>query len=132
MLRLLDDISNSKSCGPDNISRILLKTFKEYIATSLTSIFAYSLKSGSLPSIWKEAKVIAIRKKNSRHFSNNYQPITLTCILCKLLEHISNHIHKYLDQNNLLSQSLHGFRSGKSGSWFILLMTLRITKNKIL
>lgn len=63
VLKLLDDVDVSKSCGPDDIAGILLKTFSEVIATSLTDFFNYSLTSGCLPNIWKEAKVTAIHKK---------------------------------------------------------------------
>ena len=55
-----------------------------------------------------------LHKKSSRHVPNNYRPVPLTCILCKLLEHIiSSHIHLFLEQNQLLNDSQHGFRSGR-------------------
>ena len=93
VLKLLRDIDVSKSCGPDNIPGILLNTLANCIADSVTALFNYSLTTGSLPNIWKEAKVTAIFKKGSRHCPNNYRPISLTCILCKLVEHIiSSHI----------------------------------------
>ena len=36
VLKLLDDIDVSKFCGQDGIAGILLKTFSEFITTSLT------------------------------------------------------------------------------------------------
>ena len=115
VLELLMGVNVSKSCGPDNITGILLKTFADCIASSLTDIFNYSLTTGCLPDIWKEANISAVYKKGSRHSPDNYRPISLTCIMCKLLEHIiSGHIHTFLDSNNILVDSQHGFRSGRS------------------
>ena len=42
----------------------------------------------------------------------NYRPISLTCILCKLLEHIvTSTVVKHLDQNKILYDLQHGFRA---------------------
>ena len=44
----------------------------------------------------------------------NYRPV-LTCVCCKLLEHIIySHVMAHLQTNNLLSVNQHGFRSGFS------------------
>lgn len=115
VLKLLQGLKVSKSCGPDNVTGILLKTFADCVTASLTNIFSYSLDTGLLPDVWKKAKVIAIHKKGSRHSPNNYRPISLTSIVCKLLEHIvSSHINQYLQQNDLLVDAQHGFRKGRS------------------
>ena len=43
------------------------------------------------------------------------RPISLTCILCKLLEHIiTSTVVKHLDQNKILYDLQHGFRAKKS------------------
>jgi len=115
VLDLIKNIDSSKSCGPDNITGVLLKTFATCIVFSLTSIFQYSLASNTLPDIWRLAKVKPIFKKGSRHLPNNYRPVSLTCITCKLLEHIiSSHLHQYLEKKNILADCQHGFRSGRS------------------
>ena len=42
----------------------------------------------------------------------NYRPISLTCISCKVLEHIiTSNTMTHLDKTNLLFQNQHGFRS---------------------
>ena len=115
VLNLLKSINTSKCCGPDGIPGILLKTFAKCIVTSLASIFQYSLLTGTLPDIWKQAKVKPIFKKGSRNLPGNYRPVSLTCITCKLLEHVINkHIHSHLDKHNILADSQHGFRSLRS------------------
>lgn len=45
----------------------------------------------------------------------NYRPISLTCSVCKVLEHvIAKHINDFLDNHNLLTNGQHGFRRGFS------------------
>ena len=45
----------------------------------------------------------------------NYRPISLTCVPCKLLEHIvCSNIMAHLDEYNLLSDRQHAFRKGHS------------------
>ena len=41
----------------------------------------------------------------------NYRPVSLTCVPCKLLEHIvCSNIMSHLDENKLLSDRQHAFR----------------------
>ena len=43
--------------------------------------------------------------------AENYRPISLTCIPCKILEHIlCSHIRSHLDERGALSPANHGFR----------------------
>ena len=45
----------------------------------------------------------------------NYRPISLTAVLCKLMESfLRDHVMKHLVDNNLLSRKQHGFISGRS------------------
>jgi len=45
----------------------------------------------------------------------NYRPVSLTCVCCKLLEHIvCSHIHAHLDKYNILTPMQHGFRKRHS------------------
>ena len=56
-------------------------------------IFEKSLKDGILPNCWKEATVIAIHKKGSKRDVRNYRQVSLTSVICKMLEVIiKNHI----------------------------------------
>ena len=45
----------------------------------------------------------------------NYRPVSLTCVPCKLLEHIvCSNIMAHLDEYKLLSDRQHAFRKGHS------------------
>ena len=44
-----------------------------------------------------------------------YRPVSLTCITCKLFEHIiCKHILAHLEDHKILTDLQHGFRSGRS------------------
>ena len=62
---LLNQISASKACGPDNIPNWLLKDFSDNLAIPLCKIINSSLAEKQLPNIWKCANVTPI-PKNSR------------------------------------------------------------------
>lgn len=45
----------------------------------------------------------------------NYHPISLTCILCKVMEYIVlSHMWAHLNTNNIILHHQHGFQSGLS------------------
>ena len=47
--------------------------------------------------------------------AGNYRPVSLTCILCKIMESIlKDGIVEHLERHNLLRDSQHGFMAGKS------------------
>ena len=44
-----------------------------------------------------------------------YRPVSLTCICCKILEHVvHHHIITHLEELNILSEAQHGFREDRS------------------
>ena len=81
----------------------------------VTSLFQKSLDSGTVPPIWKDANVAPAYKKGERSNPANYRPISLTCILCKTLEHIvASSITKHLSKLNIFYELQHGFRVKRS------------------
>ena len=54
-------------------------------------------------------------KKVKKSAAANYRPISLTCILCKVMEHIiASNIVKHLDSHGLMYDLQHGFRERRS------------------
>lgn len=130
VLVLLEDLDEKKSGGPDLLSCKILKLFAVLIAPCLTKIFQYSISSLAIPSIWKVAKIKPIFKKGSKHMPTNYRPISLTCVTSKILEHIvSTTIHTHLDSNNILTDSQHGFRNGRSCDTQLVYTLNELTSN---
>ena len=113
--KLLLSLDPHKAPGPDGLTPKLLKTVAEEITPSVTLLYKASYLSGQLPSDWKLAYVSPIFKKGERYKASNYRPISLTCILCKLMEHIiTSHLMTHLESNQILSESQHGFRRQRS------------------
>ena len=112
---LLSNLDPHKAPGPDGIPPRLLKETSSSIAPVLTLIYKASLNQGKLPSDWKRAFVVPIFKKGSQTDPSNYRPISLTCICCKLLEHIiSSAISTQANHHNIICKQQHGFRKNRS------------------
>ena len=78
-------------------------------------IFQRSIDHGKFPNDWLSANVSCILKKGDKHAAENYRPVSLTSVPCKLLEHIiCGHMMKHLEKHNVLTSLNHGFRSGYS------------------
>ena len=85
----------------------LLKMVSSELAPALTFLFQQSFDTGSVPTQWKQALVSAIYKSGSKADPSNYRPISLTCISCKIMEHIVlSHMAKHLNKNNILTRRL--------------------------
>ena len=111
----LDKLNKYKSPGPDNIVPLILKNVQNAVIEHLVQIFNYSINSNFIPEDWKLANVTPIYKKGNKNMAGNYRPISLTSVIGKLLENIiTNHIRNYLEVNNLISDSQHGFRKKRS------------------
>ena len=80
----LKNLNVNKSAGPDNIHPRILKEACDVLALPLKIIFENSFKQNKLPSDWITANISAIFKKGSKLEVNNYRPISLTCICCKI------------------------------------------------
>ena len=89
---LLNDLQSHKACGPDGIPPCLLKETANNVAPALSLTYTASLTQGQLPNDWKKSYVVPIFKKGSRSSPPNYQPISLTCIPCKMLNTLSTPI----------------------------------------
>ena len=86
VLKQLKSLNVSKSCGPDNCHPFFLKECAEEIYLPLTDIFHKSLSSGVIPDDWKKANITCIFKKGNKQDPGNYRPVSLTSVICKLLE----------------------------------------------
>ena len=68
-----------------------------------------------MPREWTAADVSPIFKKGEKYDAANYRPVSLTSVTCKVLEHIiAKHQMTHLEENNLLTDTQHGFRTKRS------------------
>ena len=113
--RMLQQLKVHKAPGPDGIAPRVMKELLEPVSTILTIIFKKSYESGEIPDDWKCANITPIFKKGSKYDTSNYRPISLTCISCKLMEHIiASSIMRHADNHNILHPLQHGFRDRRS------------------
>ena len=81
----------------------------------LANVFNMSLQEGIVPLEWKEETLFLYSKKGSRNKSVNYRPVSLTSVICKLLETIiRDHMMDFLFKHKLINPSQHGFLKARS------------------
>ena len=113
--KLLLQLKPHKASGPDLLPNRILKELAHELAPSLTAWYNQSLSTQVLPEKWKRAFISPVYKKGDMHTTENYRPVSLTVVACKILEHIvCRLILKILDENNLFTHAQHGFRKGHS------------------
>ena len=127
--RKIKAMKDNKSPGVDGIPPKLLMETVDQISIPLARVFNLSLKEGVVPFEWKEANIIPLFKKGSRNKSENYRPVSLTSVICKLLERlIKDHMMDFLVKHKLLNSSQHGFLKARSCLTNMLCFLEEITK----
>ena len=111
----LEKLNTCKSPGFDDIHAKMLFELREYIYKPLGIIYRASLERDDIPTDWKDAGITPLFKKGKRSDAQNYRPVSLTSIPCKILETIiKEEIISHLDKFALINDSQHGFLAGKS------------------
>ena len=125
----INNMKDNKSPGVDGIAPKILKETVEQISKPLAHVFNMSLREGFVPLEWKEANIIPLFRKGSRNKSVIYMPVSLTSVICKLLESIiRDHIMDFLIKHILINSSQHGFLKSKSCLTNLLCFFEEITK----
>ena len=109
---LLSKLNIAKYAGPDGLHPHILKELEAQLAQPL---FRMSLETGMLHEDWKIAQITPIVKKGHRCKPGNYRPVSLTDIICKILEKlVRRNIVDHLEQNELINPAHHGFVKDRS------------------
>ena len=99
----------------DSIHEKLIKELEKEIAPHFCDIYKASLEQKRAVSDWKLQNITPLFKKGSKDNPGNYRPVSLTSVPGKMLESITaEDITMHLESNNLISDSQHGFRRGRS------------------
>ena len=111
----LKQLNNCKAQGPDGIPPRVLKEVSENLAIPLSILFNKSLEKGLIPADWKQAEVVAVFTKGTKSDPGNYRPVSLTSVICKVLESfVRDAIVKHMNDHNLYANCQHGFRKKRS------------------
>lgn len=111
--------SNAK--GIDNIPAVFIKNCITELTPAMVHIFNHCLQYGQFPDVWKQAVVKPIPKKSNGTDPKDYRPISLLCVLSKILEKIvHDQVLKYLNQHSVLNIYQSGFKKSHSTNTALL------------
>ena len=58
------------------------------LAPSISFLVNKSFQLAHLPDDWRSADIVPLHKKGSKHLRENYRPISLTSMICKISENL--------------------------------------------
>ena len=74
-----------------------------------------SLALKTVPKEWKNAQISAIFKKGNKSQAKKYRPLSLTSVVCKIMEKLIRlHLINHIKANKLFSRKQCGFIEGRS------------------
>ena len=88
VIKLLKGLNPSKALGPDELHPRVLKELATELGPVFAHLFQQSINTGEIPKELSLANICPLFKKSDRSLACNYRPVSLTCVPCKLLEHI--------------------------------------------
>lgn len=113
--RHLETLKNNSSPGMDSISPLLLRRCSESLSSPLAKIMTSSFNSARVPISWKKASITPIFKKGDKLNPKNYRPISLTPIVCKIMESIiAEAVMEFALKLKIIPEQQHGFVRGRS------------------
>ena len=122
-------LKSNSAPGPDKISAHFLQQTVNSISQPLQLLFQKFLDNGFVPQEWKQSNVTPIFKKGSKFAASNYRPISLTSILCKVMESlVKDNMLDHLLKTDVIFPSQHGFMPGRSCTTNLLEYLEEITK----
>ena len=115
VLKHLNELKPALNISPDSIPEIFLKHCRFSLCRPLTYLFQFMLMIKAIPKIWKTAIISPIPKVLNSPNPIDYRPISLLCPTSKIFEKIIfSKISMFLEDNNIIPKSQHGFQMKKS------------------
>ena len=128
VIKLIDDLNESKSGPIESIPAKILKDHCDIISPKIVIDFNSSIKTGFFPDKQKLADVSPIFKKDVKLSKENYRPVSILTALSKILEKLMLcQISDYMREK--LSIYLCGFRKGMSAQNCLLLLVEKWKKS---
>ena len=121
---LLSHVDSRKSSGADDVPGVFLKKFAVELAPSICTLFNMSLSCGTVPSVFKQARITPVFKGGDETQPQQYRPISLLPILSKILERlVQRRVMAYLVNKNLLPSAQFAYRPQHSTEDSLVLLT---------
>lgn len=110
---ILSNLDLFKASGPDDISSRLLKYTTAAISPSICRSFNMSNELATIANACKRANFLPVYKKDDASLADSYRPISLLCVLSKVLQRC---ILDYclLHVSTFLYNMHYGFQRGRS------------------
>ena len=125
----LKNIKVAGAPGPDKVWSKVLHDMADQLAEPLTIIYSRLMQEGMVPGVWRLANVCPVFKKGTKGDPANYRPVSLTCVVGKVMESlIRDKMVEHLERHNLIRDSQHGFMSGRSTATNMLVYMEALTK----
>jgi hypothetical protein len=118
-----------KAPGEDGLPAIVWKMTWPTVKHRVLDLFYTSLEEGTLPSQWRHAKIIPLKKLNKENYTiaKAWRPISLLATLGKILESIvAERISHAVETYSLLPTSHFGARKRRSAEQALLLLQEQI------
>ena len=112
---ILHSLKVNRAAGLDKIPARLPRDAEVELAPSVTYLINKSIIDGTVPDVWKIARVSPLYKSEDKILVENYRPIAVLPILSKVMERaVYAQLSAHLDQLGFLYQHQYGFRRGHS------------------
>jgi len=129
VMSAIKGLKSNKTPGLDAITNEMIKCSSGQLSTCLLKLFNKILTLGLYPDLWSTGFIINIHKKGPYTEPENYRGITITSALGKLFNSIlNNRLTKYLDDNNIISNTQIGFEQLSSTADHIFTLKTLIDK----
>ena len=118
-----------KAPGEDGLPAIVWKMTWPTVKHRVLDLFQASLREGALPTQWRHAKIIPLKKPNKENYTiaKAWRPISLLATLGKILESVvAERISHAVETHGLLPTSHFGARKQRSAEQALVLLQEQI------
>jgi len=118
VFQCLSNLDTTKVNGIDGMSAKVLRYCAGPLTPLVYHLFVLCIESCSLPAEWRTHLIVPIHKCGSKNNIKNYRPISLLCLLSKVLEKlIHQHVITFLSKS--FSAAQFGFIPGRSSITYL-------------
>ena len=112
---VLKSLKAGKTSGSDIKNNRILKELSQPLSYPLCDLFNYSIVTGKVPAIRKQANITPMFKKNDVSDPTNYRPISLLRSIGKVLEElVHKRIFNFFRDNQVITTLQSGLVPGDS------------------
>ena len=128
--KVITNLDSSKASGPDCSPVVVLKNCEPELSYILAKLFNNCLKESCFPDCWKVSSVVPVFKNVAeRSTAKNYCPVSLLSVVSKVFEKlVNNRIVDHLENCGLFSDFQYGFRSSRSTTDLLTVVSDRIAR----